>query len=405
MSKPIHPLISLKDAQEILLRKTPCLRLVRLPLKDSFFGYSAEDLFSSVDIPNTDTSMMDGYAVSVSESGRWRLRNKPVKAGARSLPLLKQGEGVAIYTGAPIPKGTASVVPVEQTEVDKGLLSARIFPSAGSFIRKKGTDLKKGELILKKGSRLDAAAAGLLASAGIADLLIYKKPRVAVLTTGDELVIPGRRLKKGEAYDSNGVSLISAISKVGLEAGLLGHSGDDPAEMLKAIELRLNEYDCFIVTGGASVGEYDFTARVFKKLGVKLHFERSAIKPGKPALFGTLGKKVFFGLPGNPVAALVTFELYVKPALKGMMGAPSPLPEVFTGTILSSIYGEPERLHLIRGRARFKEGRFLLEPVGSQTSSFLKGLAEANCLIFVPAGVRELQKGDETDFLWLKSVE
>lgn len=298
-----------------------------------------------------------------------------------------------------------AVLPREEATIQNDEVIASSVPENGLYIRKRGTDLQQGELVLSRGRYLMAMEIALLASAGLTEVLTYRKPRVAVLATGDELVTPGNPLEEGQVYDSNTFGLVAALREAGVDAYSLGTVKDDPVLIEALLIKEIPNVDLLITTAGASVGTYDFTRRVFEKLGVTLYFDKTSIKPGKPTLFGTCGEKVVFGLAGNPVAALVTFEQYVRLALYKMMGLSAKLPSRFSGILKEGVDGDNSRLSLIRGVAVYENGKFWVRPAGVQTSSRLKGMAEANCLIIMPAGSRN-RPGEviEFQFIGVKSV-
>ncbi len=399
-------MISLEEAQRIILEKVTPLEKMKVPLSGALHGVLAEDIYSPVNIPNSDCSRMDGYAVSLTKvPQKWHLLEGQVKAGDPTIPVLNEGEAISIFTGARLPIGTMAVLPLEEVTLQDDELIALSAPENGLYVRKKGTDLQQGELVLPRGRYLRAMEIGLLASSGLAEVLIYRRPRVAVLATGDELVTPGSPLEAGQVYDSNSYGLVAALRETGVDAYSLGTVKDDPVLIKAILKKELPNIDLLITTAGASVGTYDFTRRVFEKLGVTLYFDETSIKPGKPTLFGICGEKVIFGLAGNPVAALVTFEIYVRLALYRMMGSSAKRPPRFSGILQEGVDGDNSRLSLIRGVAVYENGRFLVRPAGVQTSSRLKGMSEANCLIIIPAESRN-RPGEalEFQFIGVKSV-
>jgi len=337
--------------------------------------FAAQDYFARLPLPNFDNSAMDGYAVIASDcrSGA-RLRvvaEQP--AGVDRQLRLSPGETIRIFTGAPMPLGADAVVMQEDVarEGDQIVVSVDVDP--GEFVRKRGCDLSEGQRILASGERIRVATLGLLVSQGFAEVAVGGEVDAAIISTGDELAVPGEKLQPGQIYESNSTC------------------GDDADSLGKTFEQAIKR-PVLIVSGGVSVGEHDLVQKVLRALGAKIDIWRVAIKPGKPFLFGHIDGCALFGLPGNPVSAFVTFLQFVRPAILKMMGAASlDLPKV-PGRLIVDLSNEGDRSHYIRGR--LENGEFA--PVGRQESHALFGLSQSNALLRVAVG-ESLKAGEIVD--------
>lgn len=316
-------MISVQQAREILSKHLDKGPVISVELKKSLGRVLAEDLYSPIDVPSFDNSAMDGYAMKFDANQRsWKLRGK-VQAGDTSELKVSEGEAVRIFTGAKVPRGTDTVIPQEVIEVDEKNQSIQYSQdeiSAGSNVRLQGSQCKKGELILKKGTVVKAGVIGLLASVGVGELKIYKAPSVAYIITGNELKEIGSELKPGEIYNSNGPMLEALFQEAGIAEVSAYKAADDKEALQQRIDEALKAHDILVLSGGISVGDYDFVKECLESADVQELFYKIKQRPGKPMFAGKKASKWIFALPGNPASVLSCFQQYVRPCLKGIMG-------------------------------------------------------------------------------------
>jgi molybdopterin molybdotransferase len=366
----------------------------------------AEDVVAPLPLPGFDNSGMDGYAVRAADVQRVPCVLPvvgDVAAGPASPLSVQPGLTVRIMTGAAMPPGSDTVVPVEHT--DGGLAQVRIdrVPTLGQHVRRAGEDVRAGELVLPSGSHLGAAQVGLAAAVGRARLLVRPRPRVVVVSTGDELVEPGGFLQPGQLYDSNSVALTAACTEAGAIAYRVGIIPDEGPKLLDALEDQLVRADMLVTSGGVSVGAYDVVKEVLSRLGT-VGFHKVAMQPGMPQGFGVIGpdRTPVFGLPGNPVSALVSFEAFVRPALRRMLGAPvvtRPVISALTSQDLRSPHGKRS---FLRVRLDVKDGAYVVTPVSGAGSHLVAGLARANAFAVVPEGVEHVPAGQPVQVMMLE---
>lgn len=376
-------MISESEARAKILDAVQPLPARKMPIQSALDRFAAEDSFARFSLPMFDNSAMDGYAVIASDCkvGK-RLRvvgEQP--AGVNRKLRVSNGTTVRIFTGAPMPAGSDAVVMQEDVtrEGDEIVVDADV--NVDESVRKRGCDLGERQKILSKGERITATKLALLASQGFADVLVGGEVRAAIISTGDELAMPGEKLYPGQIYDSNSVLLQSLLELCGATITSTGRCSDDAGSLQKEF-LVAAKNEILIVTGGVSVGEHDLVQAALRKLGAKIDIWRVAIKPGKPFLFGTLGSCFVFGLPGNPVSAFVTFLQFVRVAILKMMAADSVDLARLTATLTVDQINESERVHYVRGK--FENGRFT--PIGRQESHALFGLSQSNALLRLDRG-------------------
>ena len=315
-------MLTVEEALEQILSRVTPLPTERVPLMGALGRALAEDVVSSREIPPWANSSMDGYAVRANDT-----RDVParlavvgtVTAGAMPSRDVRGGEAVRIFTGAPLPAGADAVIPQEDTEASDGHVTLKSAVETGAYVRPRGEDLRVGDTVLSSGVALGPAEIGLLATLGYSQVLVHRRPRVAILSTGNELVELGREPGPGQIPNTNSYSLFAQVLEAGAEPMNLGIAVDK----LDAIEQRLQwgaGADVLLSSAGVSVGDYDFVKVALTRAGAELHLWQVSMRPGKPITFGTLGRRSVFGLPGNPVSAMVTFELFVRPALRRLAG-------------------------------------------------------------------------------------
>lgn len=389
-----------EEALSIVLSHCPILPTEKVCLLDALGRVLAEDVISEEDRPSFDNSAMDGYAV------HWEdIKDAPVEllvvgelpAGAEETFELPRGCAVKIFTGAPIPKGATAVVPVEYTEAKNGKVLIKEAFKEGANIRRKGEELKAGEIVLQKGTILRHYEIGLLASLNKVQVEVSRRPRVAVLSTGDEIKDLGETITKpSQIRTSNGYTLMAGISLVGGEPHYLGIVPDEPDKLKKALS-QLEDYDVFITTGGVSAGERDYIKTLVEEVGVKVHFHKVRIKPAKPILFGTYkeGKGLFFGIPGNPVSCAMAFDLIVKPALLKMQSAKDYMPKTLWAKLKRDFSRrDPERREFVRAVLSLEGQQLVCDYSPKLQSHMLTSYVGANCYMVVREGVKELKGGE-----------
>jgi molybdopterin molybdochelatase len=389
-----------EEALSIVLSHCPTLPTERVYLLDALGRVLAEDVISEEDRPSFDNSAMDGYAV------HWEdIKDAPVElsvvgeipAGAEETFELPRGCAVKIFTGAPIPKGATAVVPVEYTETKNGKVLIKEAFKEGANIRRKGEELKAGEIVLQKGTFLRHYEVGLLASLNKVQVEVSRKPRVAVLSTGDEIKDLGEPITKpSQIRTSNGYTLMAGISLAGGEPHYLGIVPDEPDKLKKALS-QLEDYDVFITTGGVSMGDRDYIKTLVEEVGVKVHFHKVRIKPAKPILFGTYkeGKGLFFGIPGNPVSCAIAFDLIVKPALLKMQSAKDYMPKTLWAKLKRDFSRrDAERREFVRAVLSLEGQDLVCDFSPKLQSHMLTSYVGANCYMVVREGVKELKGGE-----------
>jgi molybdopterin molybdotransferase len=376
-------MISQEEARKRILEKVRSLPERTVPLSSALGGFSAQEVVARLPLPTFDNSAMDGYAVMASSS-RKDARLKVIgeqPAGIDRELRISPGEAVRIFTGAPIPTGADAVVMQEDTMREGDEIVVNVGVDPGEFIRRRGCDLAAGQKILACGERIRSTTIALLASQGFADVTIGGEVNAAIVSTGDEIVIPGRKLDQGQIYDSNSMLLQALVQRCGASVISAEHCPDQRERLIEAIQRGIKNH-VLVLAGGVSVGEHDLVQATLRSLGAKIDVWRVAIKPGKPFLFGQVSGCAVFGLPGNPVSAFVTFLQFVRPAILKMMGANNfDLPKTPV-RLTVDLANEGDRTHYVRGR--IENGTFL--PIGRQESHALFGLSQSNALLRVVVG-------------------
>ena len=394
-------MIELEEALEIVLSQVKLVSSEKVDILSSLSRTLAEDVYADFDIPGFDRAAMDGYAV-LSKDTNSASKKKPVilgviadvPAGYSTEKVVKNGRAVRIMTGAPMPKGADAVVMVEDTEKEEEKVEIFRKVACQENVSFAGEDVKRGELILSQGSLIRPAEVAMLASLGQENVLVKIKPRVAIISTGDELVEVGRTLQKGEIYDSNSYALFSQVLSSGGEPHRLGIARDKRDNLLARIKEGLS-YQLLLLSGGVSVGDYDLVTDVLKKAGVKMLFWKVAVKPGKPTFFGVRKGTLVFGLPGYPVSSMVNFENLVRPAIFSMLGRDDWQRIRVKAILEKAVSSRGRRKKIIRAKLVKKGDKYLAVPATSQESSVLKSMVWADSFLILPKEVERIEKGEE----------
>ncbi len=383
------------------LRGIDVLSPIDLQLLDAQGCVLAEDVIARTDLPVFDNSAMDGYAVhsvDVASASPTTPVTLPVlgdvPAGSVSAHGLAPGTAIRIMTGAPLPSGADAVVQVELT--DGGVANVKIHGAVppGRHVRRGGDDVLSGDIVLPKGTRLGPRQIGLLAAIGRDRVLARPKPRVVVLSTGSELVEPGTPAAGGQIWDSNSFLITTAAREAGAVAFRIGIVPDEPKQLIDAIEDQLIRADLVVTTGGVSVGAYDVVKEVMSRLGT-VEFDRISMQPGMPQGRGVIGpdKTPIFTLPGNPVSAYVSFEVFVRPVIRQLLGAKTIYRPEVRASSLTGFTSPAGKRQFARGALGVEDGRYVVTPLDGQGSHRVRDLAHANSLIVVPEDVTEVPEG------------
>jgi molybdenum cofactor synthesis domain-containing protein len=379
-------LIEYPEAERLVLESTPRLPVEEVPLDGALGLALARGLTATTDSPPFDNSAVDGYAVRSgdAEVGRVFRVVDEAPAGRPARKSVGEGEAIKIFTGGVIPEGADAVVMVENTSGWGETFELKKVPAPGSNLRAAGEDTHRGDIILPEGTEIGSPEIAIAATQGYGALPVYRRPKVVVLSTGTELVEPGTRdLEPGEIFDSNSYALVAAAREAGAEARRLYAASDEADTLRSAIEEALETADVVVTSGGVSVGEKDLVKSTMLDLGVEQVFWGVKFKPGKPLFYGTRGETRLFGLPGNPVSAVVCFDLFVRPALMRMTGRTDKNRPRITVYFERQIVNKFGRLHAMRVSLRRTEKGWLAESVGAQGSGLVSSLAKADALALI----------------------
>jgi molybdopterin molybdotransferase len=385
--------ITIAHARELVLAVTRRLEAEPVPIAAARDRVLAADLEAAGDVPPFACSAMDGYAVTSGPPGRTLTVVAESRAGLPATHRLSDGEAIRISTGGAIPAGATAVIPQENVEAGDGSILTRAAVHAGDHIRDRGEDMRAGSVILTAGTVLAAAELGAAVGGGAGELSVVRRPRVQVLSTGDELKAPGEPLGPGEIHNSNGPMLVALAEHQGAVCAPPGRLPDDRAATVAGLANAIEDSDLVIVSGGVSVGPHDHVKPALASLGVEEVFWRVALQPGRPTWFGHRGATLVFGLPGNPVSAVVTFALFVRPALAALQGRAEERMLYDEATLATAVRRNPDREQALRVRLERRDGRLLATPNGPQGSHIVTSLLGANALALVPAGEGELAAG------------
>ena len=399
-------MLSYDDAIARILQQISSLPSTSLPILESLGLILAEDIHTLSPLPPFDNSAMDGYAVVGADVAHASIETPvpltildTIAAGGAASQSVTRGFAAPIMTGAVLPPGADTVVPVEDTERDGERVRVREAAPAGQFVRHAGEEAPAGALVVKRGARIRPAEVGMFAAAGRAGVLAHGRPRVGIVSTGDELAEPGTALSGARIYNSNGYAVAAQVMEAGGEVAARVHARDAVDDLRAAFDACAG-CDVILTTGGVSVGAFDFVKAVVEERG-SVDFWRVAIRPGKPFVFGECGGALMFGLPGNPVSAMVTFELFVRPALRRLLGDPHPTRLVRTAVLTEDVAHEPGRRDFQRAVVTESAAGFTTRPTGRQGSGMLTSMVLANALIIIPEDVAALGAGQTVSYIAL----
>ena len=404
-------MLSVKEAQNKVLKCSIRIKAVKVPLLDSLSLILAEDVISKDDIPVYNNSAMDGYAVRT-EDIKGADRSCPVRLillaediPAGKVPTVKVNPGycIPIMTGSPIPENCNAVVMKEDTEKDEESILVFKECAEGENIRYRGEDIKNGDKVLRKGKKIFPADIGVMASLGKSEVLVYQPPVVGIISTGDELLEIDKELEIGKVRDSNSYSLSAQLKEIGIKYIKYGIAKDEKKILEEKIREALSECDILLLSGGVSVGDYDFVKEILIGIGAELIFWRVNQKPGKPLVFLKYKDGFIFGLPGNPVSVMVCFEMYVRPLIKKIIGDDN----LFRPSVRARAYHDFKnkrgRTNFVRVMLEKKDNEYFFKSTGTQGSGILTSMAKADGIAVFPEDAGDIKKDSEIEVFCLKS--
>ncbi len=392
---------SVEEALKTVLDNTKVLGTERISIQDAHGRVLAEDVTSGLFHPPWDNSAMDGFAVrwddikNASKESGVKLRIvADVRAGIMPDKPVNKGEAIRIMTGAPVPDGADTVVRVEDTKGEGDSVNIFYAGKRGENVRHKGENIKKGDTVLSKGSVLNAAHIGVMAMVGKPVVSVYRRPKVMVLATGDELADLDEEITENKIPNSNGYTVAAQVIEAGGIPHLLGIARDNKESLREKIGEGLGG-DMLLVSGGVSVGMYDFVKDILKEYGIDMKFWTVGIRPGHPIAFGLVGDKPIFGLPGNPVSTMVTFEVFARPALLKMSGHTSLSRPIVDAVYEGEFRTRPGRTNYVRAVTRYKDGKYYVRSTGDQGSGILISMSQANSFMVLPPDKEKVLQGED----------
>jgi molybdopterin molybdotransferase len=385
-----------EEARRIILEHVRALEAERVGLLESLGMVLAEDVVTPWNLPPFDNSAMDGFAVRAEDCGESNALPviDYVPAGGCSTKPVLPGTAIKIMTGAPLPQGADSVVPIEDVEERDGTVRVLQAVKLHQHIRRAGEDVRKGEVALRAGTRVRPYEINMLACCGREDVAVVRRPRVAIVATGDELIALGEVPSPGRIVNSNSYALSAAVSSVGAVPVMVGIARDNQESLREKLAEGLRA-DVLITSAGVSVGDRDLVREVLGEMGVEIVFWKVRVKPGKSLAFGMKEGRPVFALPGNPVSTMLTFEEFVAPALLKMMGYKETVKTLFTAVLQSELKKKAGQTHLVRVRLEYTNGKFLAWSAGKQDTGLLNTLLQANALAVLPEGRDSFAAGEE----------
>ena len=398
MGSTSSPMLSVAEAQEKVLAAVEPLQPVKVLVADALGFTLAEDLRAPHPLPRFDNSAMDGYAVRAADTAdapvELRLAGEVRAGGGEPEQSVAPGTAVRIMTSAPVPPGADAIVPVEVTEESGEVVKIMEATDVGRHVRPAGDDVDEGQLVVRAGTELGPGELALIASLGLSPVPVRPKPRVAILVTGDELVPPEETPGPGQIRDSNSIALVALVRDAGAEPLLMPHVPDDRTATLEAFRAAAADADLVMSSGGVAVGRYDFVKDVVEELG-GIDMWRVAMQPGKPVVLGYLGDTPFLGLPGNPVSIHVSFEQFVRPALRKMRGCRTLFRPTIRAVLTETIQKRPGRLHFVRVRLERDGDGWQATPTGPQGSHIQSSLVGTHGVAVFERDLEKLEAGNE----------
>lgn len=386
------------EAQRVILESVAVRGVETVRMEKSLGRVLAEDIRANRDLPPYDVSAMDGFALRSAD-----VANVPatleiiedIKAGDMPGKTVQAGQCARIMTGAPVPAGADAVIREEDTqEVAATRVQINKTVKSGNDIRPQGENMRNGDVVLNAGTEITPGVVGVLATVKAAQFAVYRRPRVAILSTGNELEGLDEPIDPNRIPDSNTYALMGQVQALGIEPALLGIARDDPVELEKYLRSGL-DFDVLLVSGGTSVGVHDYVRPTIEKLGVEMKFWRVAVRPGHPLAFGTTGTTAVFALPGNPVSSMVCFEEFVLPAMRRMMGYPRLYRRTLTARLAHPVTFSPGRTEFIRVQLTCDAAGYIASSTGTQSSGVLMSMSRADGLLVVPSDSTGLLEGEQ----------
>ena len=376
-------------------------KIETINIMDSLGRIASKNIKSSINIPSFRNSAMDGYALNIKnlEKNKYSLKEQGISlAGQAYDKKLKDKETIRVMTGAVIPNNADAVIMKEMVDIEGDIILFPNFIQKNQNIRNIGEDIKKGDIVIKKGRQINYVDLGILSSLGIGKIDVFRKPIISFFSTGDELISINKKLKKGLIYDSNRYLLFGLLSELPVQIKDMGVVKDNEEILVKKLKQCAKVSDIIITTGGVSVGDADYIKSALKKVG-KVNFWKIAIKPGRPLAYGKINNASFFGLPGNPVSAAVTFQIFIIPAIKKMFQMIASSKLTIKAQVKSTLSKKKGRVEYKRGLLEQKDGVNTVNTTGLQGSNILSSLSKANCYIRLSSETEKIKKGDTVEVI------